>query len=169
MSSTFSKTTQPFDFIKPNVTWKLANKVKYISQSNGGLIRFFLEIPEEHFLKLVGSIVNNMKRINTRKGTQSTVQCSKCYDNFHFLSIYHRSIDNSIDFYFFTLKRLMITMNFVVKIKNLVVNHDSWPVKLNSAMRFNLFQTSVMFHIEASHLFCFIKKWLFSIRNTTQG
>ena len=98
MSSTFSKTTQPFDFIKPNVTWKLANKVKYISQINGGLIRFFLEIPEEHFLKLVGSIVNNMKRINTRKGTQSTVQCSKCYDNFHFLSIYHRSIDNSIDF-----------------------------------------------------------------------
>ena len=39
-------------------------------------------------------------------------------------------------------------MNFVVKIKNLIVNHDSRPVKLNTAMFFNPFQTSVMFHIE---------------------
>ena len=54
------------------------------------------------FFLLVGSIVNNMERINTRKGTQSTVQC---YDNFQFLSECYRSIDNSIDFHFFTLSR----------------------------------------------------------------
>ena len=39
-----------------------------------------------------------MEKINTRKGTQLTVQCSKCYDNFYFFC--HRSIDSSIDFYF---------------------------------------------------------------------
>ena len=53
------------------------------------------------FFILVGSIVNNMERFNTRKGKQTTVQCSNCYDNFHFLSECHRSIDNSIDFFFF--------------------------------------------------------------------
>ena len=40
-----------------------------------------------------------MERINTRKGTQSTVQCSNCYDSFHFLSECHRFIDNSTDFF----------------------------------------------------------------------
>ena len=44
------------------------------------------EIREEHFFKLVGSIVTNIETINTRRGTQLTVQCSKHYDNFHFLS-----------------------------------------------------------------------------------
>ena len=39
-----------------------------------------------------------MERINTRKGPQITVQCSKCYDNFNFLSKGHRSI--ATDFYF---------------------------------------------------------------------
>ena len=39
-----------------------------------------------HFLKLVGLIVNNMERINTRKrNTINIVQCSKCQDNFHII------------------------------------------------------------------------------------
>ena len=33
--------TQPFYFIKCNIIWKLANKVKNICQINGGLIMFF--------------------------------------------------------------------------------------------------------------------------------
>ena len=37
----FSKGTQPLDFIKRNVIRKLAYKVKYISQTNRGLIMFF--------------------------------------------------------------------------------------------------------------------------------
>ena len=40
LGSIFSKDTQPFDFIKHNVIWKLAYQVKYSSQINGGLIRF---------------------------------------------------------------------------------------------------------------------------------
>ena len=101
MCNTFSKGMQPFNFIKLNIIRKLANKVKNISQINGGLSCFFGN--SRTFFKLVGSIVKNVERINTRKETQSTVQCSKCYDNFHFLSKCHRSIDNSIGFYFFAL------------------------------------------------------------------
>ena len=41
MCSIFSKAIQPFDFIKLNVIQKLAYKVKYISQINGGLIMLF--------------------------------------------------------------------------------------------------------------------------------
>ena len=37
----FSKGTQSFDFIKPNVIRKLAHKVKYIDQINSGLIMIF--------------------------------------------------------------------------------------------------------------------------------
>ena len=37
----FSKGTQTFDFIKRNVIRKLAHKVKYIDQINGGLIMIF--------------------------------------------------------------------------------------------------------------------------------
>ena len=36
-----NKSTHPFDNIKPNVIQRLAYKVKYISQINGGLIMFF--------------------------------------------------------------------------------------------------------------------------------
>ena len=47
MCSAFSKAIQPFDFIKPYVIHNLAYKVKYISESYGGLIMlFFLEIRE---------------------------------------------------------------------------------------------------------------------------
>ena len=46
MCSIFSKAIQPLDFIKANIIQKLAYKVKYISQINGGLITLFLEIQE---------------------------------------------------------------------------------------------------------------------------
>ena len=54
-----------FDFIKPNVIWKLNYKVKYISQINGGLI-----------LLLVGSIVNNIEKINRKKS--NTINIAQC-------------------------------------------------------------------------------------------
>ena len=41
LCSLFNKDTYPFDFIKPNIIWKLNFKVKCISQINGGLIMFF--------------------------------------------------------------------------------------------------------------------------------
>ena len=70
-------------FIKANIIQKLAYKVKYICQINRGLM-FFLEIQELEFLEFVASIVNKMKkRINSRKRTQSRVQHSKFYDDFH--------------------------------------------------------------------------------------
>ena len=53
MCSIFSKATQLQDFIKPNVIRKLAYKVKYISQINGGLIMFFRKFKDRIFFKLV--------------------------------------------------------------------------------------------------------------------
>ena len=70
----FSKGTQQFNLIKPNVIRKLAYKVKYI---NGDLI-MFLQILELDFFELAGSVVMNMERTNTRKkDTINIVQCSK--------------------------------------------------------------------------------------------
>ena len=40
MISISSKGTQTLDFIKPNIIWKLTNKVKYIIHINGALIMF---------------------------------------------------------------------------------------------------------------------------------
>ena len=79
------------------------------------------------FFILAGSIVNNMERINTRKGMQSTVQCSKCYDNFLFLSECLRLIIPLI-FIFLpcVVKRLMITTKFCGE------NYESRPVKSNT-------------------------------------
>ena len=48
MCRIFSKTTLPFDFIKPNVIQKLAYKVKYISEMVVG--SYFLEIRKYDFL-----------------------------------------------------------------------------------------------------------------------
>ena len=67
MCSIFNKAIQLFDFIKPNVIRKLAYKVKYICQINGASIMFFRKIKNKIFFKLVGLIVNNMERIDTRK------------------------------------------------------------------------------------------------------
>ena len=67
----FSKDTQPFDSIKCNLIQKLAYKVKYISQINGGLIMFFANSRIRFLKKVVGLFVNNMERVQ-EKGTQST-------------------------------------------------------------------------------------------------
>ena len=37
----------------------------------------------------------------------------------------------AILFFYLVIKRLMKTKDFVVKIQNLIVNRESWPVKLN--------------------------------------
>ena len=86
MCSIFSKVTQSFGFMKPNIIRKLPLKVKYISDINGDLIMHFGKFDD--ILKFVGMIVNDIERINSRKGTQSIVQCSKCYDNFHIILMY---------------------------------------------------------------------------------
>ena len=85
------------------------------------------------FFMLAGSIVNNMERINTRKGMQSTVQCSKCYDNFLFLSECHRLIIPLI-FIFLScvVKRLMITTWLLWKLQFCRENYESRPVKSNT-------------------------------------
>ena len=70
----FSKATQPFDFIKPNLIQKLTYKVKCISQRRFGHV--LLEI-QENIFKLVGLIVNNMERINTRKRNTINSSVSK--------------------------------------------------------------------------------------------
>ena len=52
----------------------------------------------------------------------------------HDLVVTHPLISPLISFlWFFTLlsKRLMITKNLVMEIKNLALHHESWPVKLN--------------------------------------
>ena len=41
LRSIFSKSTQPFDFIRRNIIWKLTYKVKYINEINEVLIIFF--------------------------------------------------------------------------------------------------------------------------------
>ena len=101
----FSKGTQPFDFIKLNVIRKLAYKVKYIDQINGGLIMFFANLRVRFFEKLVGSLVSKMERINTRKRNINKVQCSKCVKITYILFICHRSIDNSNGFCFLLFYR----------------------------------------------------------------
>ena len=50
--SIFSKDTQPFNFIKCNIIWKLVYKVKCISQINGGLIVLFENSRIRFFLKI---------------------------------------------------------------------------------------------------------------------
>ena len=73
----FRKDTQPFDFIKCNIIWKLVYKYKfqYIDQIKE-VWSCFLQIWEKDFYKLIGSIV-----------------LIKCL----------RSIDNSNDFHLFIL------------------------------------------------------------------
>ena len=61
------KATQPFCFIKPTIIKKLAYVVKYITQINGGLIKIFWKFENKIFFELVGSVVNNMEKINRRK------------------------------------------------------------------------------------------------------
>ena len=97
MGSLFSKATQPSDFIKPNVIRKLAYKVKYIGQINGGLIMFFRKFENSWlYCEKYGMNQYKKKEHNQQFSVQSVMiafTLSKC----------HRSIENSIDFYTCTL------------------------------------------------------------------
>ena len=97
-----SKGIQSFDFIKPNVIRKLSNKIKYISQINGGLIMFFGNLRIRYFwiswlnCEQYGKNQYKKKEHNQQFSVQSvmtTFILFKC----------HRSIDNSTDFYLFIL------------------------------------------------------------------
>ena len=58
-------------------TFNLIHIFKCISKINEVLITFF-ENSRIWFVKLLGSIVNNMDRINTKKRNTTYSQCSKC-------------------------------------------------------------------------------------------
>ena len=58
----------------------------------------------------------------------------------------YRSIDNSI------VKRLMITRDSVVKIQNLIGNHESRSVKSNPAIAHKKWEDSEINNTEATHV-----------------
>ena len=92
-------------------------------------------------------MLNNMERTNTRKRTQSRVQCSKCSDNFLFyLNVTDPLI---ISLIFFTLTWKGMITNFVVKIQNLVVNRESRPVMPKVLTSF---QTSYLANLDGEKL-----------------
>ena len=63
----FSKGTQPFDFMKTNVIWKLTyKKLKTNQVKLMEVWSCFSKRREWDYFKLVGLIVNNMERINTK-------------------------------------------------------------------------------------------------------
>ena len=61
----------------------------------------FWEIREKDFYELVGSIVSNMVRINTKKELNQHAKR-------------HWSIDNSVDFYLFILSRKFKTLSWIM-------------------------------------------------------
>ena len=110
LCSIFSKGAQPFDFIKPNLIWKLTYKVQYISQINGGLIMFFQNLRIQLF---------GLNRYEKRNKQHSSV-----FKVWKWISFFLNGTDPLIipliflPFYLF-VKRLMITKNSVMKIQNL--------------------------------------------------
>ena len=95
----FSKGTQTFNFMKPNVIWKLSYRVKYINKINGDFrFHVFWKFKNKIFLN---SIVNNMEKISTKIGTQSPKSSVQYVEIIFTLVKCDRSIDNSIDFYIF--------------------------------------------------------------------
>ena len=102
MCCIFSKATQPFDFIKHNIIQNLAYKVN-ISQINVGSIwnlriRFF----QNSWLDCEQYEKNQWKEPMQEKGTQSTASVQSVMLTF-ILFKRHSFIDNSTDFYLFTL------------------------------------------------------------------
>ena len=71
--------------IKPSVIRKLAYKVKYISEINGGLIMVFQKFQNKTCLNFLAWLWRIRKESMQEKGIQSLVQCSKCYDYFHII------------------------------------------------------------------------------------
>ena len=103
MCNIFGKDTQPFDFIKPNKIQKLAYKVKYIGQINGGWSCFFQNFFFENFFKISWLNCEQYRKNQYKKkehNQQSNVQSAMIT---FLLFKYHRSIDNSIDFLSFIL------------------------------------------------------------------
>ena len=76
------------------------------------------------FFKLVGLIVSTVQRINKKRGTWTPLFSDQSVKITFILFKCPR-------FIYLVVKRFMITKNSVVKIQNLVVNHESWPVKSN--------------------------------------
>ena len=110
LCSIFSKDTQSFDFIKLNVVRKLAYKVKY--SINVGMIMFF-----ENFRKRFLLI--------------SWLDCEQYRKNQYKKQERNQYISVFKELQYLVMKRPMITENTVVKIQNLIVNHESQPVKSN--------------------------------------
>ena len=127
-------------------TFNLIHIVKWISKINEVWIKFF-ENSRIWFIKLFGSIVSHMERINTKNETQHIVSIQSvhkqwslaylCKEN---LTLFkrNRSIDSPLtthwylffDFYL-VVKKLMITKNLILEIKNLARNHKSRTTKSN--------------------------------------
>ena len=97
LSTTLSKDTQPFDFIKYNIIPKLAYKVKNISQINVALIMFFGNL-RLRFLKISWLNCEQYGKNQYKKkehNQQFSVQSVKI--TFILLKS-HRSVDNSNDY-----------------------------------------------------------------------
>ena len=102
MCCIFSKATQPFDFIKPNIIQNLAYKVN-ISQINVGSIwNFRIRFFQNSWLDCEQYEKNQWKEPMQEKGTQSTASVQSVMLTFILFKC-HSSIDNSTDFYLFTL------------------------------------------------------------------
>ena len=99
----------------------------------------FFENARIRFFKLVISIVNNTEIVQ-ETGTKSAQFSVQNVTITFILFKFHRSIDNSNNFYLVT-KRLAVTENSVVKIQNLVMNHKSRPVKSNPGVFNELYDT----------------------------
>ena len=132
-----------------------------------------------------------MERINTKKRNTTYTQRSKCSQTMiimlqwaHLceenLTLFKcsRSTDKSIDIFSFTfylvVKKFMITKDLIVEIKNLIVNHKSWPFKLNldnifylSNINFQIFlykcNRFLHFHMIPAALLLIISFFLFRI------
>ena len=68
MGSIFSKATQSFGLVKPNVIWKLTNKAKYTNEINGGVIIFFRKFDNKIFLNLLAWLWTIWKESTQEKG-----------------------------------------------------------------------------------------------------
>ena len=86
LCSIFSKGTEPFDYTKSNIIWKLTFNIKYINQINGGLILFFKNSRIFFFNWLVWLwTIWKVSIFKTGKQSNKIVQCSLCSDYFHII------------------------------------------------------------------------------------
>ena len=129
MCSIFSKATQPFHFIKPNVIRRLhRNHVSQIHYSNWWRFNIFLEIQKQNCFKWVNLTDKHFGK-NQNKKKEHNQQFS--VQNVKKLSDYLNLIIPLI-FIFLSCRTQMIIKNLVVTIQNLVGNHESQFVNLNT-------------------------------------